>query len=111
MVCTHNHHLDAQTTPLGEPILDEETDLIALFSEDEEEHFAHMERSPLARAKRRGLLRNAAIVLGNQKHIQALPALRKTLKLEDDHIILDACKWAIDEIRTALNVTDENEIT
>ncbi len=42
-------------------------DLIALFDLDEAAVRARFRHSPLWRAKRRGLLRNAAIVLGNQR--------------------------------------------
>jgi HEAT repeat protein len=44
------------------------------------------------------LLRNAAIVLGNQKSSQSKPVLIQALKKETDSIILDACQYALAEI-------------
>ena len=51
----------------------------------------------LLRANWRGLLRNAAIVLGNRGDARALPALREARKW-DDEIVREACEWAIERI-------------
>jgi epoxyqueuosine reductase len=51
----------------------------------------------LLRTKRRGLVRNAALVLGNTGDAAALPALR--LRLEDaEPSIREAARWAIEQI-------------
>jgi epoxyqueuosine reductase len=50
------------------------------------------------RAKRRGLLRNAAIVLGNQGDPDALPALRRALA-DPDPVVREAVQWAIEKIQ------------
>jgi epoxyqueuosine reductase len=51
----------------------------------------------LRRANWRGLLRNAAIVLGNRRDRRALPALREALQW-DDEVVQEACEWAIRQI-------------
>ena len=52
----------------------------------------------LLRARRGGLLRNAAIVLGNTGDSSALPALERAA-LDADEVIRDAATWAITRIR------------
>jgi epoxyqueuosine reductase len=51
----------------------------------------------LARTKRRGLLRNAALVLGNTGDERALPALRQALD-DPEPLVRDAAAWAIGRI-------------
>jgi epoxyqueuosine reductase len=53
--------------------------------------------SALERARRRGLVRNAAIVLGNTGDERALPALRRATT-DDDEIVREAATWAIEQI-------------
>ena len=48
-------------------------ELAALFDLDEQTFRSRFRKTPIWRAHRRGLLRNAAIVLGNQRHTAALP--------------------------------------
>ena len=52
----------------------------------------------LLRARRSGLLRNAAVVLGNTGDATALPALERAAR-DDDEVIRDAAAWAITRIR------------
>lgn len=49
------------------------------------------------RTRRRGLLRNAAIVLGNQRHAAAVPALVGVLA-DDEPLIRGAAAWALGQI-------------
>jgi epoxyqueuosine reductase len=51
----------------------------------------------LFRTKRRGLLRNAALVLGNTGDKRALPALRQALD-DEEPLVRDAAAWAIARI-------------
>lgn len=72
--------------------------------------------SPLLRPGREGLLRNAAIVLGNQRDQQSLPILESVLKQEDSELIRGACAWALGKIGGAaskeiLQVAYEREST
>jgi epoxyqueuosine reductase len=98
MVCPHNAWTPEQTYPLGENRLPETLDLLALFEIDEDEFKSLFGGTPLERAKRVGLLRNAALVLGNQQAQAALPTLQTALEEESDEGLLDACRWAIHEI-------------
>ncbi len=99
IVCPHNAWTPEQTLSLGERVLPEFLDLISLFKEDQDVFAEKFGRTPLSRTKRRGMLRNAAVVLGNQKCKEALPTLEGALKREHDPIILDACRWAVREIK------------
>lgn len=99
IVCPHNAWTPKQNLPLGEPILPEWLDLSPLFIMNEEEFRSGFKQTPLLRAKRQGLLRNAAIILGNQYFQPALPVLQQALVTEDDPGIHDACRWAIHKIQ------------
>ena len=57
-------------------------DLIALFDLDDAAFRERFRHTPLWRPKRRGLLRNAAIVLGNRPTPAAIPALIRGLNDE-----------------------------
>lgn len=98
MVCPHNATPIQQAAPAAETILPESLELISLFSLDADAFKVKFGESPLLRAKRTGLLRNAAVVLGNQKLTQALPVLRHASQNDTDPGLKDACVWAIREI-------------
>jgi epoxyqueuosine reductase len=51
----------------------------------------------LRRANWRGLLRNAAIVLGNHGDPGAIPVLQRAMQW-DDEVVRDSCAWAIRQI-------------
>ena len=72
-------------------------DLIALFQLDDEGFRRRFRHTPLWRAKRRGILRNAAIVLGNQRAIAATAALIGGLK-DAEPLIRGASAWALGKI-------------
>jgi epoxyqueuosine reductase len=54
--------------------------------------------TPLFRDKRRGLVRNACIVLGNTADRSVIPALSR-LVTDADAVIADAAAWAIEQIQ------------
>jgi epoxyqueuosine reductase len=72
-------------------------ELTALFDLDEAAFRTRFRQTPLWRSKRRGILRNAAIVLGNQRARHAVPALEKGLR-DDEELVRDACRWALEQI-------------
>ena len=67
---------------------------VELFSLDEEAFRARFRKTPMWRSKRRGLLRNAAMVLGNQPSEAALPALIRGLE-DQEPLVRGACVWAL----------------
>jgi epoxyqueuosine reductase len=66
-------------------------ELLALDEAVFRERFRH---TPLRRAKRRGIVRNAAVVLGNRPHPAALPALMQGLE-DPEPQVRAACAWAL----------------
>jgi epoxyqueuosine reductase len=72
----------------------ETLELSELFSLSEQQFRERFRKTPLWRTRRRGILRNAAIVLGNQRHRQATAALVRGLA-DDEPIVRAACVWAL----------------
>ncbi len=72
-------------------------DLIEVLGLSEAEFRQRFRHTALWRGKRRGLLRNAAIVLGNQRCREALPALGRILD-DAEPMIREAAAWAISTI-------------
>jgi epoxyqueuosine reductase len=62
---------------------------------DEREWSVLAEGTPLKRAGRLGLARNAAIVLGNRRHSGARPALERAAQGHESAIVRDAAIWAL----------------
>lgn len=58
---------------------------------------ARFRDSPIRRIKRRRLLRNVAVALGNSKDVRALPALRHALN-DPEPLIREHAAWAIAQI-------------
>ncbi len=73
-------------------------DLLQLLSLDDDGFKKMFAGTPILRTKRRGLLRNVCVALGNVGDEHALPALEKT---ERDHepLIREHATWAIEQIR------------
>jgi epoxyqueuosine reductase len=69
-------------------------DLVALFELDDDAIRARFRHTPLWRPKRRGLLRNAAIALGNRPTAAAIPALTRGLN-DREALVRGACAWAL----------------
>lgn len=68
-----------------------------LSIETDDEYTARYAGSPLMRAKRRGLLRNAAIAAANT-NAQDLIALLQRRATDADEVIAEAARWALDEL-------------
>lgn len=69
-------------------------ELIPLFQMDDKEFARRFQRTPLSRPGRSGLLRNAALVLGNQRCTEAIPTLKNALA-DADPIVRGAAAWAL----------------
>lgn len=78
--------------------LEETLDLPALFLMDDERFREVFRKTPMWRPRRRGMLRNAAIVMGNQNDPAALPSLKIGLH-DSDPIVRGSCAWAIGNLR------------
>ena len=100
-VCPWNRHAPGSAEPAFQPRDGHAslplTDLLALDERGFRERFRG---SPILRAKRRGLLRSAALVLGNRPHPPAFAALEAAAS-DDDAVIRGAAAWAIGRWITA----------
>jgi epoxyqueuosine reductase len=72
-------------------------ELIPLLSLTEEQFRERFRRSPIKRTKRRGLLRNVCVALGNIGDIQAIPALIGALH-DEEALIRGHAAWALGRI-------------
>jgi epoxyqueuosine reductase len=94
-VCPWNHRApaseEASYLPAGEmnPL-----DLPALFDLDDAAFRRRFRHTPLWRPRRRGILRNAAIALGNRPTTAGLAALVKGLR-DHEPLVRGACAWAL----------------
>ncbi len=75
--------------PLGPPE--------ALLDLDDTEFRRRFRGSALSRTKRRGLRRNAALWLGNQRRAESTPALERA-GADDDTVVQRAARWALARI-------------
>ncbi len=72
--------------------------LIPLLKLDEDEFRERFRHSPIKRAKRRGLLRNVCVALGNLGDPAAVPALAETLRDEPEALVRGHAAWALGRI-------------
>lgn len=72
--------------------------LIELMSLSQEEFSARFKGSPVKRAKRRGLLRNVAVALGNWGSPEAIPVLVSALS-DEEPLVRGHAAWALGRIR------------
>ena len=101
-VCPWNRFAPLSTEPAFEPRQDAASNpvrLAELFELNDDSFRSRFRHTPLWRAKRRGLLRNAAIVLGNQRAATAFPALLRGLH-DEEALVRGASAWALGEIGT-----------
>lgn len=76
----------------------EALDPVELLGLDAAAFRARFRRTSLWRNKRAGLLRNAAIVLGNVGDARALPALERACA-DEEPLVREAAAWALDRVR------------
>ncbi|MCA9249198.1 MAG: tRNA epoxyqueuosine(34) reductase QueG, partial [Planctomycetales bacterium] len=94
-VCPWNGRAPETTEPAFQPLHElAVVELCALFELDDAAFRQRFRATPLWRSKRRGILRNAAIVLGNRPTSSAIPALNKGLG-DDEPLVRGACAWAL----------------
>jgi epoxyqueuosine reductase len=75
-------------------------ELVGLLEMSEEEFRRQFQGTPILRAKRPGLQRNACVALGNRRDPAAVPALRRAL-VNGDALVRGHAAWALGRIGTA----------
>ncbi|HVW01633.1 MAG TPA: tRNA epoxyqueuosine(34) reductase QueG [Planctomycetaceae bacterium] len=97
-VCPWNRKAPQSVEPSFAPRSDlRPLDARELLSLDTDAFRARFRHTPLARPKRAGVLRNAAIVLGNQRDRSAVSVLVERLD-DAEPVIRGACAWALGQI-------------
>lgn len=74
-------------------------DLLALLALDDAGFKRRFAGTPMLRTKRRGLLRNVCVALGNSGDASVLPALEKA-SLDSEPLIAEHARWAVQQIET-----------
>jgi epoxyqueuosine reductase len=101
-VCPWNRKAPATAAPefsAREGLVNPALDWLAEMSAEE---FRETFRgSPIRRAKRSGLRRNAAIAMGNSGNRQFLPLLEE-LVIDEDESVADSAHWAMERLRNLL---------
>ncbi len=76
-------------------------DLLELLALDEAGFTKRFARTPMGRAKRKGLLRNVCVGLGNIGDQSALPDLERAAE-DTEPLIAEHAGWAIGEIKARI---------
>ncbi|MDB5310099.1 MAG: tRNA epoxyqueuosine(34) reductase QueG [Gemmataceae bacterium] len=97
-VCPWNRKTAGVPVPFPHDPGLEALDPVELLGLDEDAFRTRFKKTSMWRNRRAGLLRNAAIVLGNVGDERALPALERALADKED-VIREAAAWAIGRIR------------
>ncbi|MGA3284435.1 MAG: tRNA epoxyqueuosine(34) reductase QueG [Verrucomicrobiota bacterium] len=74
-------------------------DLIELLQHDEAGFKSRFVGTPILRIKRRGLLRNVCVALGNVGDTSALPVLKKAAE-DSEPLIAEHARWAMERINS-----------
>jgi len=99
-VCPWNHKAQTTEDYAFQPTDKyDQIDLIGLFDLDDDQFRARFRKTPFWRPRRRGILRNAAIVLGNQKPPDGILALEKGLN-DVEPLVRGASAWALSQYET-----------
>ena len=105
-VCPWNRHAPGSSEPTFQPRQGATTlELAELLQLDDATFRRRFKGSPLVRAKRRGLLRSAAIALGNRPHAASFEALAAALA-DEEPVVRGAAAWALGRWRHADGVAE-----
>ncbi len=74
--------------------------LVDLMALDDQAFRRRFKGTPLKRTRRRGLLRNVAVALGNWGSPEALPVLERALQ-DPEPLIREHATWAIAQIQSS----------
>ena len=78
-------------------------DLLQLLALDDSDFKKMFAGTPVLRTKRRGLLRNVCVALGNVGDERSLPALEKAAQ-DHEPLIREHAAWASTQIRARWNI-------
>jgi epoxyqueuosine reductase len=97
-VCPWNHRFANET---GDPALEArpenvDVDIAELLGLNDAQFKERFRGSPITRAKRRGLARNAAVALGNRRDPEDIPALTRALE-DPDPLVREHAQWALNQ--------------
>jgi epoxyqueuosine reductase len=88
----------------------DQPNLLELLQLDDRQFKARFKDTPMLRTKRRGLLRNVCVALGNTAGEEALPALRTALE-DREPLVVEHARWAIEQIEKRLTARPESATT
>jgi len=83
-------------------------DLLELLSLDEAQFRERFRHSPIRRTKRRGLLRNVCVALGNLAEPRALPALRRAAAADPEPLVREHAEWALQRVNASLTANGDS---
>jgi len=84
-------------------------DLLELLALDDAAFREKFRHSPVRRTKRRGLLRNVCVALGNLGDSRALPALTHAAETDPEPLVREHAVWAITQIRATMEENSRKE--
>ena len=100
-VCPWNNHAPRTNVPEFQARENQNpVDLAELFYLNDDEFRNRFRKTPLWRSKRRGILRNAALVLGAQKATTAREALQRGER-DSEELVRSASSWALAQLDKA----------
>jgi epoxyqueuosine reductase len=94
---------DAAVRPRADLTAPDLIELLGLTDEAFRERFRH---SPIKRAKRRGLLRNVCVALGNLGDLRAVPALTRAAQSDPEPLVREHAEWALAQIAKPRHVRE-----
>ncbi len=94
-VCPWNHRARGARGVPGEPVSQDTRDLRQVLALDPDGFSQCFRGSPVKRARRSGLLRNAAVALGNSGDRRALPVLVRALEQDPEPLVRSHAAWAL----------------
>lgn len=100
-VCPYNVDIAATKEPAFQPREGlHAPELIPLLTLDDEAFRSRFKGNPMKRSKRRGVLRNVAVALGNLRARESVPALA-TLLSDSEPLVRSHAAWALGQIGSA----------
>jgi epoxyqueuosine reductase len=100
-VCPYNATTRGRSRgwPEFEPRLGTRLNLASVLEMDDASFKEVFRGTPIKRTKRRGLVRNAALALGNVGGADLRPALQRVADDDPDPVVRDAAGWALRQPR------------